>query len=46
MSSKESTKNIKKPAGHTGANWKKYDQLIQKYTRESRLLNPQKNQKK
>ena len=46
MDSKKSTKNIKKQAEDTNLSWEKEDQLVNKYLRESRLLNPQKDQKK
>ena len=46
MNSKESTKNMKKPAEDIDLSWEKEDQLVNKYLRESRLLNPQKSQKK
>lgn len=45
MDSKELTKNTKKLVEDTNLSWEKEDQLVNKYLRESRLLNPQKNQK-
>ena len=42
MSSKDSAKNMKKPAENTDLSWEKQEQLEQKYLRESKFINRQK----